>query len=85
MTTVPLASQTNVLSPFHISLISNVDLDPCRILVQAGIHDKFVEALSEAVSRLKLGDAFEEEVTQGPLINKLALDKVSFIIIDILQ
>ena len=44
--------------------------------MQAGIHDKFVEAFSEAVSRLKLGDAFEEGVTQGPLINKLALDKV---------
>ena len=32
--------------------------------MQAGIHDKFVEAISEAVSHLKLGDAFEEGVTR---------------------
>jgi len=44
--------------------------------VQSGIHDKFVAAVSEAVSQLKQGHAFEEGVSQGPLINKMAIDKV---------
>ncbi len=47
-----------------------------RILVQSGIHDKFVAAFSEAVSKLKQGHAFDEGVTQGPLINKQSIDKV---------
>ena len=45
--------------------------------MQSGIHDKYVAALSETVSKLKLGDAFTEGVNQGPLINEGAITKVS--------
>lgn len=48
-----------------------------RILVQSGIHDKFVKAFAEAVQTLRLGNGLQAGVTQGPLINQAAMDKVS--------
>ncbi|WP_424629881.1 NADP-dependent succinate-semialdehyde dehydrogenase [Bradyrhizobium sp. SYSU BS000235] len=47
-----------------------------RLLAQEGIYDKFVKALSQAVSELKVGDGFESGVTIGPLINMAAVEKV---------
>lgn len=47
-----------------------------RLLVQDGIHDEFVKALTAAVKKLKVGDGMDAEVTQGPLINVDAVDKV---------
>lgn len=47
-----------------------------RVYVQAGIYDRFVRALSEKVSALKVGDGFDEAVQQGPLIDEDALAKV---------
>jgi succinate-semialdehyde dehydrogenase / glutarate-semialdehyde dehydrogenase len=47
-----------------------------RIYVQAGIHDRFVEALTRAVNALKVGDGFAQDVTQGPLIDDAAVSKV---------
>jgi succinate-semialdehyde dehydrogenase len=47
-----------------------------RILVQQGIHDKFVSALTEAVSKLNVGNGLETNVSQGPLINSQAIIKV---------
>ena len=47
-----------------------------RAFVQAGIYDEFVSRLSERVSALKVGDGFEPEVQQGPLIDEQAVAKV---------
>lgn len=47
-----------------------------RILVQDGVHDAFVEKLSAAISKLKVGDGLEEGVTQSALINPEAAEKV---------
>ena len=47
-----------------------------RILVQSGIYDEYLSALSKAVSQLKLGDPLQEGVEQGPLVNEAALAKV---------
>jgi succinate-semialdehyde dehydrogenase / glutarate-semialdehyde dehydrogenase len=47
-----------------------------RILVQEGIHDRFVEAFSEAVGRLRTGDVMEDDVQVGPLISEDGLEKV---------
>jgi succinate-semialdehyde dehydrogenase/glutarate-semialdehyde dehydrogenase len=47
-----------------------------RILVQSGIHDRFVDAFKEAVKTLRLGNGLADGVTQGPLINQMAMDKV---------
>ncbi|HKT15340.1 MAG TPA: NAD-dependent succinate-semialdehyde dehydrogenase, partial [Allosphingosinicella sp.] len=47
-----------------------------RFLVQSGIYDRFAEKLVEAVEALKVGPGTQEGVTQGPLINAAAVEKV---------
>ena len=47
-----------------------------RILVQGSIHDQFAAALKIAVEKMKVGNGMEDGVTQGPLINAAALQKV---------
>lgn len=56
-----------------------------RFYVQAGIHDRFVEKLGEAVRALKVGPGTAEGVTVGPLINKAACDKVEAHVADALS
>jgi succinate-semialdehyde dehydrogenase/glutarate-semialdehyde dehydrogenase len=47
-----------------------------RILVQEGVYDVFAEKLAAAVKKLKVGPGLEDGVSQGPLIDQAALDKV---------
>jgi len=47
-----------------------------RVFVQAGVYDKFAELLAEKMRGLKLGDGSQPGVTQGPLINQAAVEKV---------
>jgi succinate-semialdehyde dehydrogenase/glutarate-semialdehyde dehydrogenase len=47
-----------------------------RILVQEGVYDEFAAKLKVAVGKLKVGNGVEEGVTQGPLINAAAVQKV---------
>jgi succinate-semialdehyde dehydrogenase / glutarate-semialdehyde dehydrogenase len=47
-----------------------------RIYVQAGVYDQFAEKLVAAVKELKVGNGLESGVTQGPLIDQAAVDKV---------
>ena len=65
----------------QVCFLSSPSLQACtsanRLLVQSGIHDQFVEVLSDTVRSLKLGDGFQEGVVQGPLINNLAVEKVA--------
>lgn len=49
---------------------------PNRIFVQAGIHDAFVARLAGAVEALTVGPGTAEGVTNGPLINDAAREKV---------
>ena len=44
--------------------------------MQRDVYEPYVEALTSAVSALKLGDAFEPDVKVGPLIDKKGLEKV---------
>jgi len=54
-----------------------------RILVQAGIYDKFMAALEKAVkTQIVVGDGQKEEVTQGPLVNKNQLEDVTAFVED---
>ncbi|MEO0976734.1 MAG: aldehyde dehydrogenase family protein, partial [Pseudomonadota bacterium] len=49
-----------------------------RIYVQAGVYDAFAEKLKAAMAeQLKVGNGLEAGVTQGPLINEAAVDKVA--------
>jgi succinate-semialdehyde dehydrogenase/glutarate-semialdehyde dehydrogenase len=47
-----------------------------RFLVQASVYDEFAHRLGAAVDRLKVGSGFEEGVSQGPLIDMAAVEKV---------
>lgn len=52
-----------------------------RILVQEGIHEKFVKRLAEAMrNELRVGDGLEPTTTQGPLINRGAVEKVDSLV-----
>jgi len=56
-----------------------------RFLVQNGIYDQFAHRLAEAVaSQLKVGNGLDEGITQGPLINEAAVEKVESHIADAL-
>jgi succinate-semialdehyde dehydrogenase / glutarate-semialdehyde dehydrogenase len=47
-----------------------------RLYVQDRVYDAFAEKLVAAVARLKVGNGFEPEVAQGPLIDEAAVEKV---------
>ena len=47
-----------------------------RILVQENIYDEFAERLGKEVAKLKVGDGQGDGVTQGPLIDMAAVEKV---------
>ena len=53
-----------------------------RLLVQDGVYDAFAEKLAIAVAQLKVGNGLEAGVTQGPLIDQAALDKVKELVAD---
>lgn len=53
-----------------------------RIFVQAGVYDAFAEKMAAAVGELKVGDGTEDGVTQGPLINMAAIEKVERLVED---
>lgn len=54
-----------------------------RILVQAGIYEEFAARLANAVEQqLVVGDGCNDGVSQGPLINSAALEKVESLLAD---
>src|ERR1700761_6294702 len=56
-----------------------------RFYVQDGVYDAFTQALTKAVQKMRVGNALEGEVEQGPLINAAALKKVESHVADALQ
>ncbi|ESO91188.1 hypothetical protein LOTGIDRAFT_209552 [Lottia gigantea] len=54
-----------------------------RILVHEKIYDEYLKKLAETMkAELKVGDGFESDVNQGPLINSKAVEKVQSIVDD---
>jgi len=53
-----------------------------RILVQDKVYDAFAERLAARVAKLKVGNGADEGVTQGPLINVKAVEKVERLLAD---
>jgi succinate-semialdehyde dehydrogenase/glutarate-semialdehyde dehydrogenase len=51
-------------------------VSPNRVLVQAGIHERFVEKLAVRIGALKVGPASDPASTIGPMINARAVDKI---------
>ncbi|SDX65035.1 NAD-dependent succinate-semialdehyde dehydrogenase [Roseicitreum antarcticum] len=55
-----------------------------RIIVQSGIHDAFVAALSARVDALQVGAGTGADVNIGPMINTAAIEKISAHVADAL-
>ncbi|TGM53588.1 NAD-dependent succinate-semialdehyde dehydrogenase [Leptospira adleri] len=47
-----------------------------RFLVQKGIYNDFVSLFSESALKLKVGNGLEKDITIGPLISEVAVQKV---------
>jgi succinate-semialdehyde dehydrogenase/glutarate-semialdehyde dehydrogenase len=47
-----------------------------RIYVQDSVYDEFVQKFAQRVKSLKVGNGFDADVVQGPLIEPAALEKV---------
>ncbi|USG62017.1 aldehyde dehydrogenase family protein [Sneathiella marina] len=45
-----------------------------RLIVEAGIHDAFVEEMTKALQRLKIGDALDKETNIGPVVDAKQLN-----------
>jgi succinate-semialdehyde dehydrogenase/glutarate-semialdehyde dehydrogenase len=53
-----------------------------RIFVQSGIMEAFTRLLSEEITKLNVGPGTEAGVTQGPVIDQAAVEKVELLIAD---
>jgi len=67
----------DLLSYFQTCVCAN------RFFVHSTIYDKFVEALIDAIKKLKVGDGLEEGITQGPLINRTVNIQLNMVMIRI--
>jgi aldehyde dehydrogenase (NAD+) len=47
-----------------------------RLIVQKGIASKVKEALTERTKKLRLGDGLDPKVEVGPVINKMAVERI---------
>ena len=56
-----------------------------RFYVQDDVYDAFTQALTQAVRKMRIGNALQGDVEQGPLINQAALKKVEVHVADALQ
>ncbi|WP_420550219.1 NAD-dependent succinate-semialdehyde dehydrogenase [Litorivicinus lipolyticus] len=56
-----------------------------RFYIQAGVYDAFVDKLTAEVAKLTVGNGLDEGITQGPLINQAALEKVERHVADAVQ
>lgn len=56
-----------------------------RILVQASVHDAFVQKVCTAMKELKVGDGMNKDHDIGPLINEGAVNKAHRLVTDALE
>jgi succinate-semialdehyde dehydrogenase/glutarate-semialdehyde dehydrogenase len=56
-----------------------------RFYVHKKVHDQFVEKFAQALSSIRVGNGLEAGITQGPLIETAALEKVQRHIADALS
>jgi succinate-semialdehyde dehydrogenase/glutarate-semialdehyde dehydrogenase len=54
-------------------------------MVQEGVYDAFIAKFAEQVALLRVGNGMDDGVTQGPMINQAAIDKVKGHIADALS
>ena len=56
-----------------------------RFYVQDSVHDEFVELFKKEIAALKVGNGLDAGITQGPLINAAAVEKVKQHVADAVQ
>ena len=56
-----------------------------RVYVQEKVYDEFCKKFVEAVSKMKVGDGLEEDITSGPSIDENSLNKVEEHVQDAVQ
>ena len=56
-----------------------------RFMVQEGVYDAFITKFAEQVALLQVGNGMDDGVSQGPMINQAAIDKVKGHIADALS
>lgn len=59
-----------------------VCVSPSRFFVQRGIHERFVQALAEAMTQIRVGNGLDDGVQMGPLIHARRLQTVSELVED---
>ncbi len=62
-----------------MSFLDNSGQDCCartRILVQASVHDRFLELLAPGIESVRVGDPADEQTQMGPLISAVQRDRV---------
>ncbi|TQE38832.1 aldehyde dehydrogenase family protein [Streptomyces ipomoeae] len=62
-----------------MSFLDNSGQDCCartRILVQASVHDRFLDLLAPGIESVRVGDPADEATQMGPLISRVQLDRV---------
>lgn len=69
------AAKGSMMGVFHNS--GQVCTAGTRILVDAKIHDDFVESLVEATRSMRLGPALDEETAMGPVVSAEQLERVT--------
>ena len=47
-----------------------------RVYVHEDVYDKFLKAYTERMSKIKVGDNFEDRIDQGPQNSKMQFDKI---------
>ncbi|MFT5720146.1 MAG: succinate-semialdehyde dehydrogenase/glutarate-semialdehyde dehydrogenase [Motiliproteus sp.] len=67
---------------FKFRNAGQVCLGVSRIFVQKNIYEKFLSCFLEHVSRLKVGNGMESDVTMGPLANQRRLDAMEAMVAD---
>ncbi len=48
-----------------------------RVFVQNGLHDRFVDRLTERTKKIRIGDPLDPDTQMGPLINRAQHEKVT--------
>ena len=54
-----------------------------RIYVHESVYGKFLEKYAAKVKELKMGDGLDPQVSQGPLINERAVEKVLLVLLEL--
>lgn len=62
-----------------------VCISPTRMLVQAGVADRFIEGFTAATRTMKVGSGFDEGVDMGPLANDRRIPAMEALIQDALD